>query len=69
MTARSPSPAPHLLRYETLDSAQIQRIMKGEAPGEPEGWSGPGTPPGPKLPVKDTVTPQPAPIPKPAGQT
>ena len=32
-----------LIKYETLDAGQIQRLMRGEAPGEPEG--GAGTPP------------------------
>jgi cell division protease FtsH len=37
-----------LIKYETLDSTQIQRVMRGEPPGEPEG--GPTTPTPP--PVK-----------------
>ena len=27
-----------LLKYETIDSKQIARIMRGEDPGEPEHW-------------------------------
>jgi cell division protease FtsH len=34
-----------LIKYETLDANQIQRIMRGEPPGEPD--SGPATPPPP----------------------
>jgi cell division protease FtsH len=45
-----------LIKYETLDATQIQRIMRGEPPGEPEGWSGgPGTP-GPAAPPPDHGT-------------
>ncbi len=54
-----------LMKYETLDSAQIKRIMRGEPPGEPEG-SGPAAPP----PVKGAgATPTPPPVPKPGTAT
>ena len=28
-----------LMKYETIDSAQIAKIMKGEPPGPPESWN------------------------------
>ncbi|MGH8528614.1 MAG: ATP-dependent zinc metalloprotease FtsH [Nevskiales bacterium] len=28
-----------LMKYETIDAGQLARIMKGEPPGEPEGWN------------------------------
>jgi cell division protease FtsH len=34
------SMADALMKYETIDSAQIDNIMDGKPPGEPEGWSG-----------------------------
>src|SRR5689334_2937318 len=50
-----------LIKYETLDANQIQRIMRGEPPGEPD--SGPTTPP---PPVKGAgAAPTPPPVPKP----
>jgi cell division protease FtsH len=30
-----------LIKYETIDSEQIQRIMQGRDPGPPESWTGP----------------------------
>ena len=36
-----------LIKYETIDSDQIARIMRGEPPGEPNAWSeSSGPPPG-----------------------
>ena len=38
-----------LMKYETIDSAQIDNIMDGNPPGDPDGWGGddsPGTPDG-----------------------
>ena len=53
-----------LIKYETLESAQILRVMRGEPPGEPEG--GPDTPP-PAAPTKGAgVAPASTAIPKPA---
>ncbi|WP_420465731.1 ATP-dependent zinc metalloprotease FtsH [Panacagrimonas sp.] len=57
-----------LLKYETIDSAQIARIMQGQDPGEPESWndSGRPTPPparpggSPVEPVPPTGEPRPA---------
>jgi cell division protease FtsH len=34
-----------LIRYETLDSSQIDAIMAGKTPDPPEGWSDTGRPP------------------------
>ena len=52
-----------LMKYETLDSGQIRRIMNGEPPGEPEG--GP-TPPPP--PIKGAgAAPTPPGMPKPGA--
>jgi cell division protease FtsH len=34
-----------LVKYETLDSEQISRIMNGREPGEPSSWSDSGKPP------------------------
>jgi len=56
-----------LMKYETIDSEQIQRIMQGRDPGPPESWSGgraPTMPPTPPrggapitaLPVKPAPT-------------
>ena len=54
-----------LIKYETLESAQILRVMRGEPPGEPEG--GPDTPPPPAAPTKGAgVAPASTAIPKPA---
>jgi cell division protease FtsH len=53
-----------LMKYETLDSNQIQRLMRGEPPGEPEGGSGPTTP----TPLKGAGTaPTPPGVPKPGA--
>jgi len=51
-----------LIKYETLDQVQIQRLMRGEPPGEPEG-SGPTAPP---PPVKGAA-PTPPGVPKPGA--
>jgi cell division protease FtsH len=52
-----------LIKYETLEAGQIQRVMRGEAPGEPEG-SGPAAPP----PVKGAgAAPTPPVVPKPGA--
>jgi len=52
-----------LIKYETLDSSQIHRLIRGEPPGEPEG-SGPTAPP----PVKGAgAAPAPPPVPKPGA--
>jgi cell division protease FtsH len=52
-----------LMKYETLDSGQIRRVMNGEPPGEPEG--GP-TPPPP--PIKGAgAAPTPPGMPKPGA--
>ncbi len=32
-----------LMKYETIDAGQLSRIMKGEPPGDPEGWNDSGT--------------------------
>jgi len=37
-----------LMKYETLDSNQIQQVMRGEPPSEPESGGGPTTPATPK---------------------
>jgi len=34
-----------LLKYETIDAAQIDRLIERREPGEPKGWSDSGTPP------------------------
>jgi len=57
-----------LIKYETLDSDQLQRIMRGEPPGDPEGWndtngrpSAPATAGSDKTPVPPPAAPRPAP--------
>ena len=52
-----------LIKYETLDMHQLARLMKGEAPGDPEGWSQgdkPSSPPSADKP-KPTITGVPKP--------
>jgi cell division protease FtsH len=62
-TATLHAMAEALMKYETLDQAQIQRLMRGEPPGEPEG-SGPTAPP----PVKGAgAAPTPPPVAKPGA--
>ena len=53
-----------LIKYETLDAIQIQHIMRGEPPGEPESGSGPTTPATPK---GAGATPTPPVVPKPGA--
>jgi cell division protease FtsH len=58
------SMAQALIKYETLDSTQIQRVMRGEPPGEPEN-SAPTAPP---PPVKGAgAAPTPPGVPKPGA--
>ena len=33
-----------LMKYETIDSGQLARLMRGEPPGEPGSWSDSGKP-------------------------
>ena len=57
-----------LIKYETLDSNQLKRLMRGEAPGDPEGWndsSRPGTPASSAAAADQK--PPPGAVPKPAG--
>ncbi|HEX7382250.1 MAG TPA: ATP-dependent zinc metalloprotease FtsH [Nevskiaceae bacterium] len=61
------SMAAALMKYETIDTKQIKRIMNGEAPGDPESWnddnhptqppSRPNTPDVIKTPVAGTAKP------------
>ncbi|TAM11407.1 MAG: ATP-dependent zinc metalloprotease FtsH [Nevskiaceae bacterium] len=47
-----------LMKYETIDTKQIGRIMKGEDPGEPDSWtSGHSTPPPSRPGASGVVTP------------
>ncbi|MGH6960331.1 MAG: ATP-dependent metallopeptidase FtsH/Yme1/Tma family protein, partial [Dongiaceae bacterium] len=52
-----------LMKYETIDTDQIRRIMAGEDPGTPESWSDSGRPPdaprpsSPERPAKPTTKP------------
>jgi cell division protease FtsH len=46
-----------LMKYETLDQSQILRLMRGEAPGEPENSGGPTVPPPPVKGAGATPTP------------
>ncbi len=61
-----------LIKYETIDSEQIARIMKGEPPGEPMAWSESGGPPPsspPSAPAPEAdPTVQPGPTTRPASQ-
>jgi cell division protease FtsH len=57
-----------LIKYETLDSEQLQRIMRGEPPGDPEGWNDASG----GRPATTVITPEkpkvpPATTPRPAG--
>ena len=55
-----------LIKYETVDSGQLSRIMQGQDPGPPESWMDSGKPPAP--PDKPSVSgAQPAGEPKPAS--
>ena len=55
-----------LVKYETIDSEQIARIMRGEPPGPPESWTDPGPN---EPPSKPAPSAGPAPGMRPAGQT
>ena len=47
-----------LMKYETIDAAQIDDIMAGREPREPRDWQdGSGTPPAPKEQVDRPETP------------
>ena len=37
-----------LMKYETIDSEQLAKLMRGEVPGPPEDWTDPGRPSSPK---------------------
>ena len=37
-----------LMKYETIDSEQLAKLMRGEVPGPPENWTDPGRPSSPK---------------------
>jgi cell division protease FtsH len=54
-----------LMKYETLDTGQIQRLMRGEPPGEPEG-GGQG-PSAPVTPAKGAGPAPAGPMPKPGA--
>jgi cell division protease FtsH len=57
-----------LIKYETIDSAQIARIMAGEPPGDPSSWSdNGGAPPSPR-PEVSADAPTVPPAAKPASQ-
>ena len=57
-----------LIKYETLDSAQLKRIMRGEDPGEPENTSGGSGSAGTPVPEASAERkPPPGAVPKPAG--
>ncbi|HUR41368.1 MAG TPA: hypothetical protein VM240_09390, partial [Verrucomicrobiae bacterium] len=56
-----------LIKYETLDTHQIQRVIRGEPPGEPEGDSGSSTPPPPPKGAGPAPTPGMKPGPSPAA--
>ena len=43
-----------LMKYETIDSDQIDAIMEGRDPGEPKGWSDGSSTPPPAPEVKDS---------------
>ncbi|MGV6852277.1 MAG: ATP-dependent zinc metalloprotease FtsH [bacterium] len=54
------SMAAALMKYETIDTDQIEQIMNGEEPSPPDGWedpddSGPGKPSSDQKPVKTVV--------------
>ena len=61
-----------LIKYETIDSEQIARLMKGEPPGEPSSWSessGPPPSPPPAAPATDAGgATAPGAAPRPASQ-
>lgn len=61
-----------LLKYETIDSEQISRLMLGQPPGDPSSWtdSDAGSPPptATARPVDEGAAPTPPPSAKPASQ-
>ncbi len=57
-----------LIKYETLDSNQLKRLMRGEAPGDPEGWNDNSRPGAPVAAPATDKKPPPSAVPKPAGQ-
>lgn len=46
-----------LIKYETIDSAQIDAIMEGREPGEPKDWNDRSTPPSASADSGETETP------------
>jgi cell division protease FtsH len=44
-----------LMKYETIDSAQIDNIMDGNPPGDPEGWGGDDSPSAPDSGVEESA--------------
>ncbi|MDR3414773.1 MAG: ATP-dependent zinc metalloprotease FtsH [Nevskia sp.] len=59
-----------LVKYETLDSEQIRRIMNGKEPGEPSSWTDSGRPPPSNVrPVTPGGGVAPPATPKPANQS
>lgn len=51
-----------LMKYETIDSEQLARLMRGEPPGPPENWTDPNKPSAPKpSPSGGAPTPSAAP--------
>jgi cell division protease FtsH len=57
-----------LIRYETIDSKQIDQIMEGNEPEPPEGWSDGGGPGTPDAPVPSGDREDSSPIGGPASQ-
>ena len=57
-----------LLKYETIDSEQLARLMRGEEPGQPESWNDnggrPNSPPSPPRPSSGNAA---GPVPPPAA--
>jgi cell division protease FtsH len=61
-----------LMKYETIDSEQLGRLMRGEPPGEPSSWSDSNKPSGggpTAAAPKGSSGVAPHVVPKPAGQT
>jgi cell division protease FtsH len=57
-----------LMRYETIDSKQIDQIMEGREPEPPEGWSDDGGPGAPDAPPSSAEREDASPIGGPASQ-
>ncbi|MEY6433363.1 ATP-dependent zinc metalloprotease FtsH [Thioalkalicoccus limnaeus] len=63
-----------LMKYETIDAAQIDDLMERREPRPPRGWTDPhapktdGTPPNPDILAKPKTTPTDGPIGGPAGE-